>query len=223
LAGNVLTIETENLHAAFTAAALTSLVNKATGESYIVQSGPSWFSVNMLDPIDQAMTAGTWKLTTDPASNQPVGQITYSDATRTGTLSVGIDSKTDEMFVRASGASTNPGVLNVFWGIFGFDFSSSQLVIPGQAGIYYSRGSSPDAVGLDYPTHWEAGMAVFEAPKGSLLIYANDGATHKFKGIRWSPWDGCGILIPATFIASPTSCDRRGCSIVCGTRASAPS
>src|ERR1700722_8547904 len=75
LSGNVLTVDTGNLHAIFTAAALTSLVNKATGENYIAQAGPSWFSVNMLDPIDQALTAGTWKLTTDPASNQTTGQI----------------------------------------------------------------------------------------------------------------------------------------------------
>jgi hypothetical protein len=190
LAGNVLTVETGNLRAVFTAAALTSLVNKTTGESYIAQSGPSWFSVNMLDPIDQALTAGTWNLATDPATNQPVGQITYSDATRTGTLSVGIDPTTDEMFVRVSGTSTNPGVLSVFWGMFGFDFSAARLVIPGQAGIYYSRVSSPDAVGLDYPTHWEAGMAIYEAPKGSLLLYANDAASPNFKGIRASRLSG---------------------------------
>ena len=190
LAGNVLTIDTGNIHAEFTAAALTALVNKATGESYIAQPGPSWFSVNMLDPINIALTAGTWKLTTDPASNQTTGQITYTDATRTGTLTVGIDPTTDEMFVRASGSSTNPGVLSVSWGMFGFDFSAARLVVPGQAGIYYSRTSSPDALGLDYPTHWESGMTIYEAPKGSLLLYANDGTAPKFKGIRASRTSG---------------------------------
>jgi hypothetical protein len=190
LAGNVLTVETGNLHAVFTSAALTSLVNKVTSESYIAQPGANWFTVNMLDPTDQALTAGTWQLTTNPASNQPMGQITFTDGTRTATLTVGIDPATDEMFVRTSGSSTSTGILSVFWGMLGFDFSSSRLVIPGQAGIYYSQTSSPDAVGLDYPTHWESGMAIYEASQGSLLIYANDGATPKFKGIRASRLSG---------------------------------
>src|SRR6516162_2988557 len=190
LSGNVLTVDSANLTVTFTGAAVTSLTNKATGESYIAQPGSSWFVVNMLNPDSQTLAAGNWTLGTDPSTNQTVGMITYTGSSQSASLTVGVDPNTNEIFVRASAQSTNPGLLSVFWGIFGFDFSSSRLVIPGQAGIYYARNTQPAAVGLDYPTHWEAGMVIYEAPKGSLLIYANDGAVPKFKGIRASRVNG---------------------------------
>ena len=190
LTANVLTVDTGNLTMIFNGASVSSIVNKATGESYIAQPGPVWFSVNMLNPVQESLTAGSWALTKDPASNQNLAQISYSDSGQTAALTVGIDPRTDEIFLRTSGQSTTPGVLSVFWGMLGFDFRASRLVIPGQAGIFYASNTSPDSVGLDYPTHWESGMVVYEAPKGSLLIYANDAATPQFKGLRASRLSG---------------------------------
>src|SRR5690349_14974253 len=60
LQNNVLTADTDNLSVSFHGAALASVMNKLTGESYIAQPGASWFSVNMLDPLAQPLTAGTW-------------------------------------------------------------------------------------------------------------------------------------------------------------------
>ena len=190
LKGNVLTVQSADLAATFKAAALVSLQNLLTGEQYIAQPGSSWFSLNMLDPIDRAMTAGQWQIVNDPATGATMGTISYQDATRQATLKVGVDPASGELLLRVGGQSSLPGVQSVFWGMFGLDFDhDAKLIVPGQAGEYFSRNSVTNALGLDYPTHWESQFVVYQAPQGSLLFYAHD-TTPQFKRVEASHESG---------------------------------
>ncbi len=184
-----LTVETSSLRVKFDSGAVTSFFNKTTAEEYIVQAGPPWMIVSMMDsPGSGGLTAGAWRLAADPLGGAGA-RIAFSDGVRTAELQIGIDPASDEMIVRIVAHSNQAGVQSAQWGIFGFDLDKGKLIIPGQAGIVYDRDTQLEVVGLDYPTHWESQFVVYESQKGSLLGYARE-STPAFKRLNASRLNG---------------------------------
>lgn len=184
-----LTAETTTLRVRFNTSAVASIVNKVTGEEYVRQAGPSWLSLYMRDSLEtKAMTHGPWTLQSDPAGG-PGARIQLTASGQTIEFLVGIHPETDELILRIRGESATPGVQSVQWGIFGLDLSESRLLIPGQAGTYYDRNTTPELVGLDYPTHWESQFFVYESQRSHLLVYSPEAAPN-FKRLNASRFNG---------------------------------
>ena len=172
--GAGLELRTSNLHAIFNQAALVTLDNVLTNESYISAPASNMVDLQLLNPDGEDLQAGAWILNGDGKS----ASIKLADSQRTLTLTSGITD--DEIFLRVEGNSTAPGVICSTWGIAGLGLSPGRLVIPAYGGTYLDATSSPDVMGFDYPVEWENQMAIYRGGSGSLLIYAHDsGSTFK--------------------------------------------
>ncbi len=174
LQDSVLTATTTTVSITFQGMNVQTLKNLVTNEVYISKAGPGWVDLNLREPTSEMLNPGSWQLQYDSTSGTMCGVITARDSVRSVTLTVGVTPDNDEVFVRVSAQSSKPGVRSVLWGIQGFSPEKSRLVVPGQAGITFDNETVPSRLALEYPTHWEAQFAVYEAAQGSLLMYAHD-------------------------------------------------
>ncbi len=173
LNGTQLSLSTPNLVVIFDNASIVAVRNPLTGGSYQSNTTP-WIDLTMLNPPSDNLSPGSWKLIKDTTTGQTEGQLTLKDSTRTVVLTVGIDSSTQEIFFRISGQSTDPGVQSVIWGIPGLSLQNAKLVLPAQAGIVFDSNSPYVQYDFEYPTHWEAQLAIYQAQQGGFYVYAND-------------------------------------------------
>lgn len=174
LDGDVLVVSNPQVEIRLRGANFESFKNRLTNETYITGSGPGWYNLDVQGAPASLLPTSAWRIETDTITGSQVGHLDAADNTRRLTLVVGIDPATQEVFVRVSGASSEPGVRGVLWGIEGFDANKGQLLIPGQAGIRFGADSPAKRLGLEYPTHWEAQFVVYENAAGGALIYARD-------------------------------------------------
>lgn len=202
--GSAVNVRSSTLAAAFNGPSLASLTNQVTGEQYISQPGPALIGMDMQQPTGETMQPSGWKLQPDPDTGQTVAVNTFSDSVSMATMTVGMDSANDEIFLRLEAHSSRPGVRGLFWGTQGLDLSTQRLVIPGQAGAYYDAQSTPAEVALDYPTHWEDGFVIYQGAQGSVLLYARD-TTPVFKRLIATRDTGTLKLGLETFAQGPWS------------------
>jgi len=178
LDGNTLRLTSPTLTITFEGGAIASIRNRITGEEYLKSSPAVWVNLRHLDGNNGEYQPGEWRLTTEGESGAQLAMLVFSGSRGQIDLTAGVDAETDEIFLRFRGSSATPGVTSVFWGLQGLNLMPGRLVIPGQAGTFFDRQSTPDRVGLDYPIHWEAQMVVYEGEAGGLLIYARDPLPH---------------------------------------------
>ena len=197
VAGNVLHVRTGTLEASFEGASLVSLKNVLTGESYLRSPRDLWLDLEMSSP-GQPLRAASWRESVDSQTGEISASTTYQDSFRTISVTVGIDSQGEDIFIRLQGRAQRAGVRFLSWGISGFDLDAGRLLIPGAAGAYLDRQSNPPYVQLEYPTLWECQAAVFEAPMGGVLLYARDPEP-SFKRLRAGRLDGQLLLVLDTF------------------------
>jgi uncharacterized protein (TIGR03437 family) len=178
--GDVLTVVTERLTATFRGGDLVSLANAPTGERYVqTAEATSLLAVNLTQSTGETLRTDGWKLA---AGNPGTARIVLQDSVRTAWMEVEIDAGTQEIVIRVAGQSKRAGVTGVVWGLAGLDLTSGRLVLPAHAGGVLDRNTFPGSLQLDYPTRWEAQMAVYQAAQGSLLVYSRD-ATALFKNL----------------------------------------
>ncbi|MBC7926072.1 MAG: hypothetical protein H7039_10495, partial [Bryobacteraceae bacterium] len=170
--GNLFVL-TDEIDMSFEGFNVRSLRNTLTGEIYVSKPGPGWMDLSLQDPTSEFLRPGTWQLNTDPDTGLPAASIVATDSVRKVTLTVGVASGGKEVFFRLEASANRTGVRGLLWGMQGFD-PAGRFVLPGQAGIYFDSRSPRSRLALEYPTHWEAQFAVYEAAKGSLLVYAQD-------------------------------------------------
>ena len=174
ISGNQLQIATSTLLATFKQAALISLQNRMTNETYIATPGPNWVDLPLLQNNGQTLTAGNWSMNPDGAS----ASIQFTDSQRTLTMTAGVVD--DDLFLRFAGSSTAPGVVGASWGISGLNLNPGRLIIPALGGTYFDATSTPDVEGFDYPVEWENQMVIYQGKAGNVLIYARDpGPSYK--------------------------------------------
>jgi hypothetical protein len=185
-----LLVEDGNLRLSFRSAALVSMVNKQTGQEYLISPGPNWIALSRFDlaGAPTSLTPAAWR-PAGQGSSRPSASLDFRGELGKMTLTVGVDRDSDEIFLQVTCDAASPGLQSVQWGFFGLDLNAGKLVIPGQAGTYFSGDSSPNFVGLDYPTHWESQFAVYEHRKGSVLVYAHEQAPN-FKRLHASRQNG---------------------------------
>lgn len=183
LKDSLLTATSSSMSVTFEGLNVKTLQNAVTGETYIAQAGPGWMDLNLQSETGEVLESGSWQIQYDELSASYCGVISAKDSVRTVTLTVGVTADNGEVFFRVSARSSRPGVRSVLWGIQGFSPAKSRFVIPGQAGIEFDSESVPARLALEYPTHWEAQFAVYEAERGSLLVYAHDSRPY-FKRLQ---------------------------------------
>ncbi len=183
---------------------VASLTNLLTQERLITSPGQGWLQLNMQGTASTPLQTGSWQIVNDPQTGTQVGTISASDGVHTVTVLVGEDQATQEIFVRVQGTSTQQGVQSVIWGIQGFDPALGKLVLPAEAGITFDASAQPSVVVEQYPTHWEAQFAIYEAAAGSFMVYAPESNPH-FKRLWASRQFGTLDLGLEVFARAPYS------------------
>lgn len=173
--GGKLTVHTSTIELHFDHSAVVSFKNLLTGEEYVERAGPDWFEVLRTQPSPAALVPGDWVSGQD-SDGTPTATLTLTGPDRSASLTVSVVQ--DEISLKFSGQSNDPGLISLTWGILGLNLDPGRLVIPGQAGTYFDAVSTPDSVGLDYPVHWENQMVIYEGGKGSFLMYSPDSTPH---------------------------------------------
>ncbi|MBI3680426.1 MAG: hypothetical protein HY235_08520 [Acidobacteria bacterium] len=184
--GDTLTVTTADAVASFRGADLAALSNTLTGENYL-RSGPapSLIGMDLIQPTGEPLASSGWIL-----SGQQAASITFADSVRTVSMQVSIDPDTGEIVIGLNGQSKRRGVRGAMWGISGLDLKAGRLVLPAAEGTYVDAGNFPGDTWLDYPTHWQYQMFLFESSQGGgFQVYSTDRQA-LFKRLHLAPGGG---------------------------------
>ena len=201
LNNNTLVISTSAISVTFQAQTVSSFKNLLTGEEYIQKPagfilGVAQQRTGIVEPAYQP-----WRLATADGGIQ-TAILEANDGTRTARLTVSVDG--DDIVLTLHGESKTAGVVSYTFGIQGIELDQSRLIVPSEAGMYYSLNTPIPDVGDDYPVHWEAQMALYQSPKGGFSLQGRD-RDWTFKGIRGSRTTGNLVLAVEVFAQGPWS------------------
>jgi hypothetical protein len=201
LNNNTLVISTSAISVTFQAQTVSSIKNLLTGEEYIQK--PSSFilgvaqqATGIVEPVYQP-----WRMATTGDGVQ-TAILECSDGTRTASLTLSVDG--DDIVLTVHGQSQTAGVVSYTFGFQGIQLNQSKLIVPSEAGMYYSLDTPVADVGDDYPVHWEAQMAVYQSPQGGFALQARD-QNWTFTGLRGSRTTGSLVLGVEVFAQGPWS------------------
>jgi hypothetical protein len=184
--GTSLTVTTSNAVATFSGLDLIGFVNSLTNERYLKKPSRGHLAnVNAISTTGEAQQLSNWTMGTDPGTGLPLATITSRDSLRLQTLTVKIDPASQEIVLRSSASVTSPGVRGASWSIAGLDLDIGRWIIPAHSGVVFDRDHPGVNAFIKYPFPWQAQMAVYEAPRGSFLLYSTD-TQHAFKQLRQS-------------------------------------
>ena len=201
LNNNTLVISTSALSVTFQAQTVSSIKNLLTGEEYI--QTPSSFILGVAQQATGIVEPAyePWRIATTGDGSQ-TAILECSDGTRTASLTMSVDG--DDIVLTIHGESLTPGLVSYTFGFQGIQLNQSKLIVPSEAGMYYSLDTPVADVGDDYPVHWESQMVVYQGPGGGFSLQGLD-QNWAFKGIRGSRTSGTLVLGVEVFAQGPFS------------------
>jgi hypothetical protein len=183
--GDQLLIETHTLLARMTRGMLTSLRSKASGEQLIGVPKPGSPALELIYRGDEIVAIDESKfggITTHAISDRRA-EFVFHSWDGDGVIAVEADPETGAILVEPSAFSSRPGVRSCRWSIPGLR-PDLELVAPFFQGV---RLKLEDKLIRDthwaWPFFWEAGLTIFQAPKGGFWIHARD-AHYRYKAIK---------------------------------------
>jgi uncharacterized protein (TIGR03437 family) len=176
--GGNLIVTSSTLQVSFRGPEVVGITNQITGENYFRTPGPnSAFGLQTLQGASGAVTVINWVLN----DTRTAATFTESDSTRTMSLTVSVDSSTQEVVLAADGRTTQPGAIAFAWDANGFDMTAGKFILPAGGGLSISAATlaklSPLSFGEEYTSstqHWEAPLALFQGAQGGASIYSSD-------------------------------------------------
>jgi len=197
---STLIAQTPSLEIRFQQGLLTSVLNRLTKEEYITRASTRLTSITELKPGAAVLVAGPWKLDNSDSA-QPTATIEFANADSLLIYTVGLGHD-DEIVLRISAKTNNPGLISATWGISGLATGPGRLLVPGQTGTYFDERDEYGLLSLDYPVHWENQMTVYEGKLGTLLMYSAD-QTPRFKRLNATSQTGTLDVAVETFAVGP--------------------
>ena len=192
--GKILTVTTANAVAIFRNGDVVALTNPVTGEHYLQDVGDSsLLGMDLIQPTGQELAGSGWTV-----SAQQVASISFSDSVRSVSLRVSIDPGSQEIVISVSGQAQQSGVRSLAWGVAGLPLKKGRLVLPAVEGSYLDASNFPGDLLLDYPTHWQSQMLVFEGAQGGFQIYSTDRSA-LFKKLHVAAGSGSST-VTASFV-----------------------
>jgi len=173
--GPSLTVTSSTATVTFQGPAVTSIVNRLTGESYLRAPAPVMLSGLLASGSAGALTAGSWSMN----KGGTAATLQASGAVGSSTITVSVDPATQEIVADLSGSSNQGGVQRLSWGMTGFDMNAGNFILPALGGISLGGAAltqqSSYYFGVeDSYAHWEAPLALYQAAQSGLAIYSND-------------------------------------------------
>jgi hypothetical protein len=180
--GTSLTVTTTNAVATFTGADLTGYVNQVTGEVYL--KNPSSGNLAGINSFTSsgAWTTSNWTIGTEAGTGVPLATIVAHDNVRSLTMTVKIDTASQEVVLKLSASVTTPGMRQAWWSVAGLDVGGGRLIVPANSGMVFDKSHPLDTFVM-YPNNWHAQMAVYETSLGSFILYSTDSQV-AFKWLR---------------------------------------
>jgi len=187
--GEKLTVTTANATAIFQGPDLAGFTNRATGGSYLkLPPSSPLMNLETLAPTGETLSASDWTTSTDLGTGATVASLTMQDSVRAVTISVKVDSASQEIVIQLAGQSRQVGVSTASWGIAGLDLSTGHLIVPASTGVVYDAKHLGLGSLLKYPCDWMAQMAAYETSAGSMVLYSTD-SRYLFKQLRFASRD----------------------------------
>jgi hypothetical protein len=182
--GKTLTVTTTNAVATFNGPDLVGFANSLTSEMYLKKpSNGDLVQVDAITSTGQGLQTSNWTIGTESGTGSPLATIMAQDSIRTITMTVKIDPASQEIVLHSSASVTSGGVRGASWSIAGLDLADGRWIVPANSGAVFNATNLGVNAYIEYPTSWQAQMAVYEAAAGSLLLYSTD-SQYLFKRLR---------------------------------------
>ena len=173
--GKSLTVTTTNAVATFAGPDLVGFVNSTTGETYLKHpSSGELAGVNTIVSTGQVLQSSNWTIGPEPGTGIPLATITTQDSVRTLTISVKVDSVSQEIVLRSNASASTAGLRDASWSIAGLDLAGGRLIVPAETGMALDSDHPGIGAFLQYPNTWHAQMATYESALGSFVLYSTD-------------------------------------------------
>ncbi len=167
-------LETPDLQVTLTQGAVTGIVNKLTGESY-VDSAAVCDGVGLLHTGTMSITADNAAQTLVRMRGDTVAFSLVSALGDTFSTFARADQQTGEILLWQRGQIKSfGGVYGARMGFTNFDLGAGRLVMPVEGGICIDAGSSVSEYSWEYLTTWESQLVIFEGGNGSLGMWFAD-------------------------------------------------
>jgi hypothetical protein len=174
--GITLTVTSTKSIVSFNGADVVGITNQLTGESYLrAPSSSPILNLILTQPSSQGLTPGNWTL----INGGTAATLVATDPVRTVTVTVSVDSTTQEIVVNVDGRSSQAGVSNLAWGVTGFDMSKGKFILPAMSGISLTATSLATQSAYyfalsDSTQHWDAPLSLFQTAQGGVAVYSTD-------------------------------------------------
>jgi len=182
----VIHAETATLTARIEKGFLTSLRSKASGEEFITGFDTTrQGALHLIYARGEAVDAGEQnfgKVETRKISDQRA-EVTFENWNADGVITVSADPATGDLVMEPAAYSSRPGVRSCRWSLMGLR-RDLKLVAPFFQGISLQL-DDPLIRGTrwEWPLWWEAGLAIFQAPKSGFSVHTQD--THyRYKSLQ---------------------------------------
>jgi hypothetical protein len=173
--GLKLTVATANAVATFHGPDLVGFTNVLTGEPYLrLPPAAPLLRVEPAPPSGQALEPSSWLVANQPGAEATSATLTMRGNNRSATVAVRVDPASQEIVITLSAQAASPGLSSASWVIAGLDLTEGRLVVPADTGIAFDQQHPGIGASVQYPGRWNAQMAVYEAARGSMVVYSTD-------------------------------------------------
>lgn len=203
ISGSDLTVSTRSVSLQLRGTTLLSFSNLLTGENYVSDPRDVFLGVALQDQQSASLIPQMWRLEPDGQSGQ-TAILESGDGVHVARWEMSVDSITDEIIIKISASSAQPGLISSLWAIQGLELAKNRLVIPAQSGMYYNLKTPVKTVAEDYPVHWESPFVIYEASGGGFIVSARD-PSFQFKRLHGSRDTGSLVLGFEVFAPGPWS------------------
>ncbi|NIA29418.1 MAG: T9SS type A sorting domain-containing protein [Actinobacteria bacterium] len=167
-------VETGDLQVIFTRGAITGIVNKLTGESYI-DSSAAGDAVGLLHIGNKSiMGNNAYKTNVGFRNDTTIISLVSALGDSFSTFVLGEQQSGQVLVWQKGQLKSGGGVYGARLGFAGFDLLAGKLVLPLRGGVAINDNSGLLEGYWDYLTNWESQLAVFEGMSGSLGIWFED-------------------------------------------------
>lgn len=183
---NKIFVDTPTLTAVIDKGFITSLKSRKSGEEFIQKPDVNLFAaLQLLYPANETVGIDEKKFGSIQARqlSPQRAEIVFHSWDGDGVLALSVDAETGDLLVEPSAYSSRPGVRACRWSLMGLN-PDLHLVAPIFQGISMKLDDPLIRnTRWDWPTWWEAGLAIFQSWEGGFWVHTRDDR-YRYKALK---------------------------------------
>jgi hypothetical protein len=179
VAGDRLTVRTENIRVVMRGGEIVEIANRTTGEMVATGIGriEPMTGVLRVNGARSALRYDGWRTAHEDDARRQAAQTVLRDGSTTVWLNVSVDQETQDVVIASWAETLTEGLRGLQLAVRNLDLTVGRLIAPTQAGYTYTHASTEMSRRIAYPSELAAQMFVWQCRDGGVVVYSRDDET----------------------------------------------